>query len=71
MAIQLIIRGDNGWLYTFRKQPDRPIELQKSHETLGTLGDWQVAKNFCLKALISDQDLASHFGITAWQFRHG
>ena len=66
----LTINGDNGWKYIFRKQPNRPIEFKKSHETLGDLGGWHVAKNYCLKALIDDDALASHFGMTAWQFRY-
>lgn len=70
MDNKLVINGANGWSYTFRKQPNRPIEFKKSHEALGDLGGWHVAKNFCLKALISDVALAGHFGMTAWQFRY-
>lgn len=65
----LVISTDSGWEYVFRKENGRPIELMKRHVELGQLGGWQVAKNFCLKALISDTDLAKYFKMTASQFR--
>jgi hypothetical protein len=61
MAQQLIIKGTDGWKYFFRQKPNRPIEMQKRHNTLGALGNWQVARNLCLKALISQHDLLCHF----------
>lgn len=67
----LKVNGSNGWFYSFRKLLNRPIEIKKTHEKLGDLGDWQVAKNCCQTALISDSDLAGHFGMSVWQFRHG
>lgn len=67
----LKVNGSGGWFYSFRKLPNRPIEIKKTHEELGDLGCWQVAKNFCLKALIIDSDLARHFGMSEFDFKHG
>lgn len=71
MKNNLVIKGHNNCNFVFRKQKNRPIEMKQTHETLGDLNGWQVAKNFCLSALITDDALAKYFGITAWQFRYG
>ena len=63
MSKQLVIPSgyNDGWEYVFRKASGRPIEMLKRHQHLGRLGGWQVANNFCLKAIISMDDLEAHF----------
>lgn len=63
MTKQLVIPSgyDDGWEYVFRKASGRPIEMLKRHQHLGHLGGWQVASNFNLKALISNDDLEAYF----------
>jgi hypothetical protein len=70
MVKKLVIasKHDDGWEFVFRKQKGRPIEMLKRHKTLGQLGGYQVARNFCLKGLITYKNLAEHFGITEHQF---
>lgn len=68
---QLVIEGDQGWQYIFRKQKNRPIEMLKKHKKLGALGGWQVAKNFCLRGKLNAENICKHFGISEWQFRYG
>lgn len=63
MSRRLVIqsRHDNGWEFVFRKLKDRPIEMVSRHKKHGQLGNWQAARNFCLKALISYDALCKHF----------
>jgi hypothetical protein len=70
MRKQLVIqsKSDDGWEFIFRKQSGRPIEMLKRHKTLGQLGQYQVARNLCLKGLISYKNLSAYFGITEFQF---
>jgi hypothetical protein len=70
MNKQLVIESkcNDGWQFVFRKDKERPIEMLKRHKTLGSLSNWQVARNFCLKGLVSYEKLAAHFGISEWEF---
>jgi hypothetical protein len=70
MRKQLVIKSqnNNGWEFVFRKQQGRPIEFLKRHNTLGQLSGYQVARNFCLKGLISREELAEYFGMSEYQF---
>ena len=63
MRRELVIPSghNDGWEYVFRKEAGRPIEMLQRHQHLGRLGGWQVAKNFCLKAIISFEKLEAHF----------
>lgn len=70
MSKQLVIESKHGdgWEFVFRKEKGRPIEMLKRHKTIGQLGGYQVAKNFCLKGLISCKKLAEHFGMSEHEF---
>lgn len=39
----LVIQGGEGWFYTFRKLPNRPVEFKKAHKALGVrwMSAWQ------------------------------
>lgn len=48
-------------VYEFRKLKGRPIEMQQRCKVNGIYSAWQVARNFCLKAIISYDALVEHF----------
>ena len=71
----LVIASNDGRhstrVYEFRKLKGRPIEMQTRCTVHGVYNSCQVAKNFCLKSLISYEALAAHFGQTEYQFFNG
>lgn len=70
MTNELIVNGHMGWRYKFRMIDGRPVEMKKTHKEFGDHGNWVVANNYCLKALVSIYDLCKHFNISEWHYNY-
>ena len=57
----LEVDGGGGWVYKFRKELSRPIEMLREHRKLGALGGWGVAKHYNLRGIIDLDELADYF----------